>query len=295
MRYIVPTTITDAMLISSSVAEADYAAWNAATAYTVGNRVIRTSTHSIYERLVSGTTATAPEADAVNWARVGPTNRWAMLDGAVGTTTTDTDEITVELQPGVVRGLALLDMDVEAVTVTMTVGATVVYTRDIQPVGTQEDCDNWFDYFFEAVQRRRVLIVTDLPPYSDGVITITATGSGPISIGSCVLGSLYTLGDTLADASIGITDYSRKDVDEFGVITVAERAYSKRMTVPVVLPTNTVDVAASRLARVRARPVVWIGSALLEALIVYGFVKDWSVVIPGRVMSTCSLEIEGLV
>ena len=43
MRYIVPTTITDAMLISSSVAEADYAAWNAATAYTVGNRVIRTS------------------------------------------------------------------------------------------------------------------------------------------------------------------------------------------------------------------------------------------------------------
>ena len=295
MKYIVPTVITDAMLVSSSVAEADYAAWSAATAYTLGQRVIRTATHSIYERLVAGTTATAPEADAVNWIRVAPTNRWAMLDGAVGTSTTASGSITVVLAPGVIRGIALLDMDVEALSITMTVDGDVVYHRDIDPIGVQEDCDNYFDYFFEAIQRRHVLVITDLPPFGEGELTIAASGSGPISIGSCVLGTMYELGEALVGASIGIIDYSRKDVDAFGVVTVAERSYAKRMTLPIALRTNVVDVATSRLARIRARAVVWIGSEQIDSLVIYGFCKDWSVVIPGRMFSTCSLEIEGLV
>ena len=64
----VPFGITDAMLISSTVAENDYTAWNAATAYTAGDFVIRTTatTHSIYLRLLNGTSATAPKDDATN-------------------------------------------------------------------------------------------------------------------------------------------------------------------------------------------------------------------------------------
>lgn len=295
MRYIVPTEITDAMFVSSSVPENDHAAWSAVTAYVLGDRVIRTATHSIYERLAPGTTATAPEADTVNWARVGPTNRWAMLDGAVGTVTDATDSISVVLQPGVVRGLALLDLDVDGITVTMTVGGDVVYTRTINPIASQEDCDNYFDYFFSAIERQRVVIFSDLPPYGDCELAIVATGAGTVSIGSCVLGAMYELGTALAGATTGIIDYSRKMVDDFGVVTVAERSYSKRMSLPLMLSTRAVDVAALRLAKVRAKPVVWIGSESIDSLVVYGFIKDWSVDIPGLTISTCTLEIEGLV
>ena len=38
MRYIVPTEITDAMFVSSSVPENDHAAWSAITAYVLGDR-----------------------------------------------------------------------------------------------------------------------------------------------------------------------------------------------------------------------------------------------------------------
>ena len=269
MFYIVPITITDAMLVSSSVAETDYTAWSAGTAYSVGNRVMRAvaGVHANFERLVAGTTATAPENDPINWVRVGPTNRWAMLDGAVGTSTSGTASISVTLTPGVVRGLALLDLDVEGVTVTMVVDGDTVYTRVIDPVGSQEDVDSWYAYFFEAIQRRRTVVLTDLPAYGEAEITITATGAGAISIGSCVLGPIYELGDVQVDASVGIVDYSKKNVDDFGVVTVAERAYAKRMTLPLMLATNTVSVAAQRLARIRAKPVVWIGSADIDALI----------------------------
>ena len=66
LRILNPLTVTDSILTSSSLAETDYAAWNAATAYNAGDRVIRTSVHRIYERVIAGTTATAPESDPVN-------------------------------------------------------------------------------------------------------------------------------------------------------------------------------------------------------------------------------------
>lgn len=296
MRYIVPTTITDAALVASSLPEDDQPAWNAATTYAVGDRVLRATTHAVYERLVAGTTAGAPEADAVNWVRVGPSNRWAMFDGAVGTYSAAPSSISFTIAPGTVRGLALLDLDIEGATVTMSVGGRTIYTRSFQPIQTQEDCDNWYDYFFEAVQRRSALILDDLPPYSDGQITITLTGSAAgISIGSCVVGPVYRLGDVLAAPRIGITDYSKKDTDEFGTTSVAQRGYARRMSADVVLPSSNVDVATARLARVRAKPVVWVASRLFDSLIVYGWLKDWSVSIPGLINSTCSLEVEGLV
>lgn len=295
MRYIVPTVIDDTMLLSSSVPETDHPAWAAATAYAVGSRVIRTATHSIYERLVAGTTATPPEADAVNWLRVGPTNRWAMLDGAVGTATRATDTITVLIAPGIVRGLALLDLDAETVTVVMTAGGDEVYRREVSALATQELPTNAYDYCFGSILRRRLLVLTDLPPYSEGQITVTLSGAGAIGIGSLVVGPMHELGMLLSTPTVGIIDYSRKVTDDFGAVTIAERGYAKRVSATVLLPTATVDTATARLARIRATPVVWIGSASFDALVVYGFAKDWSIAIPGLINSTCALEIEGLV
>lgn len=295
MRYIVPTTITDAMLVASSLPEDDHPAWAAPTAYSVGNRVIRVATHSIYERLVAGTTATAPEADAVNWLRVAPTNRWAAFDQAVGTRTSASGSLSFSIAPGVVRGLALLDLDTESATVVMTVDGVPVYSRTVDPIQTQESCETWYDYFFEAIQRRTAIVLTDLPPYAEGIITVTLTGAGStVSIGTCAVGTVYDLGTVLISPRIGIIDYSRKVTDDFGATSISERAYARRMSLDVSMPTASVDLATARLARVRARPVVWVASARFDSLSVYGFVKDWSVSIPGQITSTCSLEVEGL-
>ena len=105
---------------------------------------------------------------------------------------------------------------------------------------------------------------------------------------------MYDLGTVLASPRIGIVDYSRKTTDEFGATSVTERGYAKRMALDVLLPTVNVDVATARLARVRAKPVVWVASAWFDSLSIYGWLKDWSVSIPGLINSTCSLEIEGL-
>lgn len=112
MKLIRPTTLTDAMLNSSTAAENDYAVWSSSTAYAVGSRVILTSTHRKYEALAAST-GVNPASDPTKWLDLGPTNRWAMFDARVGTATTRAGSLQVVLAPGAADGLALIDIEAE--------------------------------------------------------------------------------------------------------------------------------------------------------------------------------------
>ena len=293
MQFITPISITDAMLISSSLPETDYAAWNGATAYTAGQRVIRASVHSVYERLVNGTTATAPELDTTNWIKVGPTNRWAMFDQATGTVSSGSTSITFAIEPGLVRALALLDVEANSVTVTMTNGAETVYSNTVS-LNAGYGVYDAYTYCFEPIVLKRTVVLTDLPPYASGRITITINGGSVVQVGTVAVGALFDLGGTRYGLSLGMLDYSKKETDAFGTTTVTERAFAKRMTVPVVVLNPLLDEVARRLQLIRATPVVWIGVTKYDQTIVYGFFKDWSIDIAYDQISYGSLTIEGL-
>lgn len=293
MKFLTPVAITDAMLVSSSIAETDHPAWSAATAYAVGARVVLASTHSIYQRLVAGTTAQSPDVDTTNWIRIGPTNRWCMFDRATGTLSTATDSITVAIAPGMVRGIALLDITGNSVTVTMMNGGTTVYSRTVS-LNTGYGVNDWDTYFFNDIVRKSTVVLTDLPPYSSGQITVTVNGSGPVAIGTVAAGSVFTVGRSRFGMSLGIIDYSVKTTDAYGATTVTQRAFAKRMTVPVVVNATDVDEVSRRLALIRATPVVWIASTSYDQSIVYGFFKEFAIDVAYPEFSNCSLTIEGL-
>lgn len=297
MKYIHPASIADAQLVSSSVAETDHAVWAAATAYTAGQRVIRTTgVHRIFERLIGGTTATAPESDLVTWVDVGPTNRWAMFDKSVGTVTSGASPIVIELAPGqIVEGVALLDLDCESVNVVCTVAAVEVYNRTFDPVLDTTPIIDWYSYFFESIARRTTVVITDLPPYTGMTITISIGGTGTVSCGTCVVGRVYDVGSTLYGAQVGITDYSTKTTNAYGATTVTQRGYARRMSARTALDAAAMDRTAARLSAVRATPVVWIGSDDIESTVVYGWIKDWGVDLALPSVYYCSLTVEGLV
>ena len=296
MKVIKPVAVTDAVLISSTAPETDYSAWAAGTAYSVGNRVIRTSTHRIYERMVAGTTATVPELDSVNWIDIAPTNRWAMFDSEVSTQTALASPLTVVIKPGLVNGLALFGLSGTTLVVTVRDGLSgpVVYTRTISLDGSV--IADWYQYFFELFDQRAEVVLTDLPPYSNSHITISVTGGGTVSIGVVAAGTVYFIGDTQQDASVSIIDYSRKETDAFGFTTFVRRAYSKRMNLRLLLTNSQLNKVQRVLADLRASPAAWVGTdvAGYEPLTVYGFYKDFSIDIAYAQLSYCSIEIEGL-
>jgi hypothetical protein len=295
MKVISPAVITDAMLISSTAPETDYAVWSAVTAYSVGNRVIRTSTHRIYERVVAGTTTTAPEVDLVNWIDVAPTNRWACFDSQVNTATTVASPLTVVLAPGYINSLAVLGMAGTSLAVTVTDGAggATVYSATVTLDGTI--IADWYQYVWEAFDPLTEVVFTDIPPYINARVTVSITGS-TVACAVLVVGTVYTLGDTKLGARLGIIDYSRKDTDAFGTVTFVRRAFSKRLTTDLVLASGQLNKVSRVLEALRAMPCVWIGSedATFQALIVYGFYRDFGLTISYPTYTLCNLEIEGL-
>ena len=297
MKVLAPITVTDAILTSSTLAETEYAAWSSATTYAAAARVIYQ--HVVYESLQASNLNKTPDAaaSATWWVAVGPTNRWAMFDGAVNTPSTSASNLVVVLTPGVVVDAVAVVAGVGgSVRVQMADGAASVY--DVTQSLDSTPIEDWSDYFFADQVLTAELVFDGLPRYRSGVITVTVTPSGGVAqVGALVLGRMHPLGRTTANASAGITDYSRKETDTFGTTSLLQRSYAKRAQVRVVQNTREVRRVQQLLAGLRTTPAVWVGEAdtdLFAALVVYGWFRSFALDIPGSTLSYCSLEIEGL-
>lgn len=299
MKVIAPTIITDATLISSTVPEPDAGetAWVSTTHYDVDDIVYRPALHRRYRSLVSGVKTIAPENDPEEWAYIGGTNRWAMFDDTSAATVETSAPLVAVIAPGVCNSLAILGLQGQTLQITVTDGAggPTVYSRTIELDATI--IGDWYAYFFEPYTTRQVVVLTDLPPYPNARITISLDGPGDVSISHCIVGTAYELGDTLYGATAGIRDYSRKQTDETtGVVTLERRRFAKTLKARFYLPDGAVNSVHTRLENLRATPAVWIGTERtdLEPLIVYGYIKDFSLDLQQARGSYYSLEIEGM-
>lgn len=291
--------------IYSNVAETDYTAWNAATAYIVGDRVIRTTTttHNVYERVVAGTTATAPESDAINWIQVSPTNRWKAFDESPSTITTNTETITYILKPGRINSIALLELDGTEVAINLYAGGALQF-HAYNDLLNSDTVGNWYEYFFEPFYYQTALAITDMlnaalldmPMYTDTILTITIRkAASTAGVGAIACGIVYELGKTQNGMSLSIIDYSKKDTDDYGNTILVRRKFSKRLQATFFLYSSKVDIVSNLLTQYRATPVVWIGADNnYNSLVIYGFYRDWNIGIPNNIGSSCTIEIEGL-
>jgi chitodextrinase len=268
LRLLQPVAVSDTVLANSTVAENDHPAWSASQTYAAGARVIKTGTHRIYESTRAGNIGNDPAGASGAWLDLAPTKRWAMFDQALGTATTAAGSIAVTLNAGAVSGVALLDVVASSVRV-----QAPGYDRTL-PAGAG------------------AITFLDLPDVT-GPVTVTIAGRGTVSVGTLLIGRVVGLGITETSPTAGITDYSRKVTDDFGEVTVVERAWAKRMTTAAVLRTDALDLVASRIASVRATPSLWIGQSGADSLTIYGFFKEFSIEV-GDTISKLSLSVEGL-
>ncbi|MEA1083208.1 hypothetical protein SFC76_02960 [Sphingomonas sp. CD22] len=326
LQVLQPITVTDAILTSTSVAQDDAVEWTAAGAYAIGQRVTRGATHRVFESLIARNAGNDPAATTGAWLDVGPTNRWAMFDQAIGSATLASAPIAVTLKPtSRVSGLAILDTNAATVraqapgydrtqavtdgsgsalfldlfaaagasiTVTLTPLGKTAQARPWDDRASWADTDPWRDAIDGTAS-------VPTPSWDDGSgwrdvkeWGDTATGDGTVSVGTLLLGALRPLGVTEGSATSGITDYSRRETDDFGEVAIVPRAWAKRMAAKAAIRTDAVDQVVGRIAAVRAIPSLWLGDAGVDSLIVYGFFKDFSVEV-GESISKLTLSIEG--
>lgn len=300
---IVPVQITDALLVSCTVPEPapGETEWNAATAYTVGQEAIRTTTHRKYKRLVAGTTPALPEADIVNWLDIGATLKWAQFDRKIGTQTTGPSPLTTVLRVGSAEGLALLELQGQTARVRqydrpITDPAKVlVFDRTIDLDGLI--VTDVYDWMFGTSEQKLNAVITDLPgQYTSGDIEVTITSSGTVGIGVLAVGRSHSIGATEYGAGAGIINWGKVSNDGFGGREWIEGDWASRVTLPVIAERFDFPRIHRLLANQRSTPCIYIGSELaaMEPLIVYGVYRDAYITVPNYPTISYNLEIEGL-
>lgn len=287
---------TGSGLIYTSLTDAN-PLWDNATTYADGD--IRRYNYRLYESLQNTNLNHQPNTSPTWWIDIGPDNIHAAFDRQISTVSTSTTKMTFVLKAGSVDSVALINMTGVTARLVMYDPTAGIVAQKIAGLSGLDVYD-WYQYFFyDPLLTRTQVVFSELPVYPNSYITveIEALPGEPVAVAQAIFGLIENLGGTQYGATAGIVDYSIKDTDSFGNVTFVQRNFSKRLSAQLFVDNVALNRVQRFLYGLRAVPSVWIGAddpRLEEALVVYGFYKDFSTDIAYPSHSLCSLEIEGL-
>lgn len=215
------------------------------------------------------------------WVDIGPVNYFACVDQKVS---------IASIGPAPLQTLSLkLNSPAEAVAL-VGVNGTKLHAAILSSSGviTSKSID---------IPAGQAVVLYGFPP---GVIVSIAVekASGNIVVGEVIAGTWNELGITQRGHRFSIIDYSGKYVDDFGNTTFVERAFAKRSSYNIEVPTSKYNFVVTLMEAVRARPTVWV--ATLEpdfsaGAIIYGNYADFGIDIEYVDYNLCAVEIQGLI
>jgi len=303
LSVLAPVTIVDALLTSSTAPETDYAVWLVGSTYAVGNRVISTVTHRIYESLRASNIGHDP-TDILNrtgttpwWLDVGPTNRYAMFDGEASTQTVIASPLTVVLHPGAFNSVYLAGLDGDALSITVKDspgGSTIyTYTGDLEA----SEPPDYYEYFFDRFQPQTDFLASDIPSYINAELTVSITKvTGSVKCGVLALGDLRPLGLTQYGAKAKPKTYSYIKIDEFGNNVIKRRKSAKDMSASSFVKIEEANLVLDTITELLDVPCVWIGTDIQEysGLRVYGL-GSAELSYDQPQVATLNLTVQGLI
>jgi len=277
-----------------------YPEYVAGTTYGSGDIVIMAADHLVYESLQAANTGKTPGTDTEWWLEVSATNPWKPFDQKVGSQISRTGSIYYEILPGAVEGVALFNITATSINITLTdPTAGDVYNQTIDLIDTTVVFD-WYSYFFGEFLLDKNVAVTDIPNYPNATLEITLLGDSDtdtVKCGEIIFGLVKYVGATQYAPNMEIIDYSKKETDDFGNFIITERAFTKRVTVDLVVKNPRITFVQNLFEENRAIPVVYIPTEvddLADPYLTYGFYNRFSLVTKYLSHSIISVEIIGL-
>lgn len=305
MKVIKPNTLE---LLECSVAESDDTdgvAWDETATYSQGQKV--RYEHVSYESLAGSNKGNIPSktwsGTNAKWKKIGATFPWLMLDDFVETMTTapEGEKLTFTVPFSRANAFCLVNLQGSSVKVKVVGdGGEVDYEGTYEIIKDIEGF-SLYAYNYDRIESVDSIANTDVPISIYGTLSVEIDpgGSGSVAgVGHVIAGRARTLGQTLYDAEVGITDYSRKETNEFGVTSFVRRSFAKRASLELYLHPSQSDFVAATLQELRATPSLWIGDNVdngYTALTIYGWVEDWRSVYSGPNEQQLSVDIQGLI
>ena len=270
-------------------------------AYNVGDKAVKSSLHRVYQSAVVN--RDDPEVGAAlpipSWVDIGPTNKYAMFDEEIGTTSLGDTPIVITSTPNSAPvGVALFgifgaeNINVKAVSL----ASGEVYNRDIDLIDNSSVVDGW-TYYFEPIVRGDKFILTDIPPYTDATITVTLTGSGEVALGALVIGPQVNIGITNYNTEIQLLDFSTRERDSFGGFKIVKRAIADLVKFDVTIPRNKVSYVRRQFQSLSQVAAVYVGGdgSIDDPTVVYGYHENFINNISSPSITDSTITIQGIV
>ena len=236
---IAPMPITDAELVASNIPEDDAPEWRADTPYDAGARVLHRGTHRLYESLGPANLGNDPTRDdGSHWFDLRATNRWRAFDQGRSSRAARADEITYSLVPS--RDcdvISLFGLTAGEVAITVS-DATGVIWQQTFPLAQTDGVVGPYTWFFGGVTYARQKVLGGFPGFLGHRIDIAIRAPGAVAeVGHIVLGLNRMLGRVVGTPEIAHVSHSRKDFDDFGDEILVRRGSTRKLTVPLLVPT----------------------------------------------------------
>lgn len=306
MKLTEPCTITEALLLASSIAEpapGEPAAWASGGGYVVSNKVIHA--HRIYECVkdVAGRNQTPPPQAADLWLDTGPTARWAMF--ALDRNTPSQSDAPIEIKLKLARRydtVGLFGVKGRRVILTMHDSAgQQVYRHEASMV--RRLSTRWTDYFFGGFDAAQLpsLLRFDLPPVAGGTLTVRIEGgAGPFACSALVVGKSYFIGCAQYNAQSDALNFSRMDRREDGTSVLIPRRNVPRLDLQVQADAPLTPLIYALRARLLGRVCIWSGlddrheHPYFEPVLVLGFARRWLLDLAYPTLVNQTLELEDI-
>jgi len=286
--------LTDTVLSSSSVPENDFAAFSGASDYALGDRVIRTQTHRIYEALGAITSGGSnPEDDPLNWLDVGATNRWKPFDYSIADQAVGDDMEWVLRPPSFVDRVLFFNAECESVTVFVENGGTTLQNETFLMTDNAA-VSTFFEWITTPPEFLNTLAVPIL--FSNGAeITVTVNGTDA-KVGQILFGRLEDLGIAVFDTSVTQRDFSTIEPNIFGVRRIVKRASTFDFNFHVRIQPERAPFLFKRIYEGRGDPSAFLGTSNAKyGTIVLGLVSKFDLDYSDPSLSNYVIRIDGLI
>lgn len=205
----------------------EYADWNSATTYIVGDKVI----HGNYIWICSfaGSLNFEPKENSPHWTKWGVSNYWSLIDLRSQTLTVVNSDFVVEFDKigietlviGYFKGTSILVEVLDSLD-------NVVFTETFSNPRREglPSYLNWIHAkFIDYSSRSKVFY---LPLFGSKIKVTFSKGSySNVQVGFMVGGRSTQMGKTIEGVKLGRTSYTIKNTDEFGITTITSRAKRK--------------------------------------------------------------------
>ena len=305
MQILTAQDINDSTLTSSSVPENDTTEWTSGGSFAADATCMVTTTangaavatHLIYKSIAGSNTGNDPTATggATYWTALYSTNRWKMFNTTVQQQTVLAGGFNVVITPAaIISGVSAVNVDCESITILMVDPVEGTVFNQSYSMVSDSGITSWYAYFFTPITRDSDLAVLGLPPYANAVITVTFTATGDAKCGALVLGITQNIGISQYGASFGIQDYSTKTTDAAGNVSIDVGSFSDIADVDVLIETPRFAQIKKILTDARSVPSVWIVEPDVQGLIIYGYFREFNILMTNPNVSLTTLSIEGL-